>query len=180
MSDKVNPAVAVAKEKRAGEQDVHTLSTGVRVRLLSVNAATITEVQMRIENPPVPTWFNEDKGREEDNPNHPDYLAACGKANEARALAMMDALALFGVELLDGLPEDDLWLRKLKLLARKGQLDLSVYDLDDEIDREFLYKKHIAISTPDWAKLMTLSGVPEEAVQQMEDSFPGDTQRDAD
>ena len=81
------------------------------------------------------------------------------------------------MELVDPLPEGDGWLKRLKLLERRGGLDLSGYDLDDEIDREFLYKKFVAVGSEDLAEIGKLSGISREAVRAAEDSFPGDTRR---
>ena len=152
--------------------NIHTLSTGVRVRVSQVNPATLTDIQMRIQNPSVPTRvvagefgaFSEG----EPNPEHPDYVAECQLKDMERASAMMDVIAMLCVELVDGLPKDDRWVKKLRLLSKIGQLDLSGFDLDDEDDREFLYKKHIAPSTEDWVTLFKLARVPQEVTAQME------------
>jgi len=177
MSNEQNPALEVAKEHRAGQAgQVVTLSTGVQVRLRNVNAATISEVTSRIKDPEVPRWFNPDKGREEENPNHPAYLSGLDRANQERANAMFDALALFGVELVDtSVLDEDGWLGELRLLERLGRLDLTPFDLSDPIDRRFLYIKHVALGTADWSKLMQLAGISPEAVAEARRSFRGDS-----
>lgn len=178
MSDvNTSPALEVAKEQRDEQGDrVVILSTGVRVRLRTVNAATISEVTSRIKDPEVPRWFNPDKGREEENPNHPAYLSGLDRANQERANAMFDALALFGVELEDdAVLDDDGWLNELRLLERLGRLDLSRFDLSDPLDRRFLYVKHVAMGTQDWSKLMRLAGISPEAVAEARRSFRGDS-----
>jgi len=55
---------------------------------------------------------------------------------------------------------------------------LSGYDLDNEIDREFLYKRFVASNAEVIAKVSRLSGVvtPEE-VALAEESFPGNKAR---
>jgi len=168
-----NPTVAVAKKRRANEDQAktHILSTGVEVRLRPVSAALISEVTSSIKYPKVPKVFNEDKGRDEENPVHPDYLAAKQDVDNERGMAAMDAMAMFGVELIDGVPEDDRWLRNLKLLEKRGRLDFSGLDLTDEVDLEYLYKKHIAVSGADYALLGRLSGLTEEAISAAAESF---------
>lgn len=146
---------------------IHVMSTGVRVRVSAVNPATLTDIQKRIKDPSVPTRLGQDM---ELVPmlDHPDYVAGVEQANMDRASAMMDVIALFNVELIDGLPEDDGWLKKLRMLDRIGRLDLSRFDLEDEGDREFLYKKHIALTTEDWTELFRLTRVPQQIVTHME------------
>lgn len=170
--NKKNPALAVAKEQTDG---VATFSTGVRVRFTAINPATIAEVVARVKEPEVPVWHNEAKGRDEPNPNDPSYLRAVERADEARGIATMDAMALFGFELVDGLPEDDGWLKNLRMLERLGHMDLSTFDLDDDWDKEFLYRKHVAMETDDWTLLMSRVGVTPEGVTHAEDGFPGNT-----
>jgi hypothetical protein len=170
MSENTVPALAVAKEQ-AGDEVV-TLSTGVRVRFNAVNPATMAEVVARVPEPTVPMWHNEKKGRDEPNPNDPSYLRAVERADEARGVAMMDAMALFGFELVDGIPDDN-WLKELRLLEKLGHIDLSAFDIDDDIDREFLYRKHVAMGTDDWTILLQRIGITPEGVARAEDSFPG-------
>ena len=156
----------MASNNNKGSQ-IHTLSTGVRVRVTAVNPATLTDIQKGIVNPEVPTKLGDNM---ELVPmlDHPDYLAGVEQKDMERASAMMDVIALFNVELVDGLPEDDGWLKKLRMLHKIGRLDLSGFDFDDEDDREFLYKKHIAVATEDWTTLFKLTRVPQEITAHME------------
>lgn len=168
-------ALEAARKMLAGQgRDPFPLSTGVIVKLGNVSPATLTDAQSRIEYPPIPIWFNPDKDREEENPQHPDYIAACNHIDQLRAVALMDTLALLGIELVEGLPEDDKWLRQLKQLDRFGHIDLSGFDLEDDLDQEFLYKKHIALGQTDWQLMFQLAGVDEAAVAAAEATFQGD------
>jgi len=154
-------------EKKKADPRVCTLSTGVRVCVSPINPATLTDIQKEIENPPVPTRLGDDL-QLVPVLDHPDYLAQCEQRDMERASAMMDVIALFNVELVDGLPEDSKWIKKLAMLNKIGRLDLSNFDLDDDDDLEFLYKKHIAVATEDWAHIFKLTGVPGEIVAHME------------
>ena len=71
----------------------------------------------------------------------------------------MDVMILMGVELVDPIPEDDKWVKKIKYLEKVSNVSISDYDLDDEMDREFLYKKYIAVSTEDFFLIGSLSGI---------------------
>jgi hypothetical protein len=177
MSHK-QPVVEVAHAARQnGDEHLITLSDGRRARLVPVSAALIDEVSSRIEDPAVPTFFNEEKGREEENPFDPAYLRATEDIGRRRGLATLDAMIMFGVELLEGLPEDDGWVKKLVWMEKHDRLDLSGYDLDDEIDREFVYKRYIACPPTLAQRIGQLSGLSATEVAAAERSFPGDETR---
>lgn len=176
MSDQVSPAVKVAKEHAdsQNEKDITVLSTGVRARLSPVSSTLLMEVGDHIKDPEVPKQFNEDLGREEENPLHPGYQAALREAETQRGLASMDAMIMFGVDLVDGVPEDDSWITKLRWMEKRGKLNLSEYDLDDPIDKEFLYKRYIAITNADLDHIAGLSSVNPKEVERMRRTFPGE------
>lgn len=174
MNSGKSPAVQAAKEAAKSKKDSNyvELADGRRARLVPVSASLMNEVTSRIKDPVVPMWMNDDKGREEPNPSDPAYLAECKEIENQRTMAVFDAMCMFGVELVDGLPDDDLWARKLMYMSKRGLLDLEDYDLDDELDREFLYKRFIAISTDQIAKIGAISGVSDADVEAAEESFP--------
>ena len=154
MSD--NPVVEVAKEQGGTTDGIHTLSTGVRVRIKPVPPALVNDVMLRVKPPRVPVVFNEKKGRDEPNPLDPGYVADLERYEQERGAAALDAAAMFGLELVDGLPEDDTWLRKLKILGIQVE--------DDPITQEFLYKKYIALGN-DLNQLQELMGVTQADVE---------------
>jgi len=173
-------AVDVAKSvKKVDASKEYMLATGYRVHLKPVAASLVDEVVGRIEEPQVPMWMNEDKGREEPNPAHPDYLKAVKETDRARGIAVIDAMVMFGIELIDGLPDDG-WIEKLRYLEKRGLLDLSAFDLDDPTDAEFVFKRYVAMSAEDLAVLSSLSGMNEEDVALAVKSFRGSTARGTD
>lgn len=159
------------------EETELTLSTGVRVRLHSVSSSLIEELKAAVPMPEVPVIYLADKDREEENPNDPRYIDAVEKAQGERASAALDALILFGVELVDGVPEDDRWVKNLKMLERLHKLDLSKFDLDDEYDREFLYKRYVAVAGADLRTVGQLHGLRPEEVARARATFLGDAGR---
>ncbi len=172
MSEKQekSAAVKVAKRRKPSSEEVE-LATGVRARLVPISASLIDEVVAEVKLPEIPTWTNPDKGREEPNPDDPIYLEELARAERNRGVAAIDAMVLFGVELLDGVPDDDSWLTKLQFLEKRGKLSLDEYDLKDEMDREFLYKKFIAVSSDDLLMLSTMSGISEGDIAQATEGF---------
>lgn len=163
-------ALAIAKNHKGATDGPVILSTGVRAILKPVPSATIEEAQSKIKNPPVPRFTTED-GVEMENPNDPDYLQAIHDANVLRGRAGFDVIAALCVELVDGLPPTDTWLKKLKRLDKLGHIDLSGFDLDDPDDLEFIYIRFVALASDDWALLSRISGVTGEAVARADSSF---------
>lgn len=167
-----SPAVDVVK--KSGDIDFDKpikLSTGIEVRLVPVPTATIQEAAMAIKDPPVPKQKIEGKDYPVDNPNDPDYLAAKGEAFGKRIQAGFDVMAMMGVELIDGLPDNDDWLKKLRFLEKRGHLDLSDYDLDDDFEKEFVYKRFFVLAGDDWNLLSVISGVSEEDLAKAKENF---------
>jgi len=176
-----SPAIELAKQERNEDKNILTLSSGVKVRIKPVSGWLIDDVVNRVKNPRIPTWYNPDREREEDNPNDPQYLADMSDARDQRMNAMLDTVVLFGMELVDGMPEDEGWLHKLQRLEKLGHIDLSAYDLDDEVDREFVYKRRFAISNAtDLITVRQRCSVSEGDVAKATDSFPGDGEGNAD
>lgn len=145
-------------------QGIVELSTGVRVRLHPVSSHLVDDLKQAVEDPPVPMVFIEAKGREEENPTDPQYLADVERANQKRGEAVLDAVYLFGIELVDGLPEDDVWLKRLRWLEKRERISLDGFDLEDDFDLDFLYKKYVAVAGADLDLMAFLTRLPVEEV----------------
>jgi hypothetical protein len=178
MADK-SPAVEVAK-KVGGEHNLFELTDGTRVRVTPVSAALIDEVSSRIKDPPIPMYRNEEKGRDEPNPVDPKYLEGVQEAQNKRGTAAIDAMVMFGIELVDGLPEDEGWLGKLKWLEKRGSVDLSEYDMNDPVEKEFVYKRFVACAGEILEAITRVSGISGEDIARAEASFRGAEGRSTD
>jgi len=167
---KVNPAVEAAREIDAG---VKTLNSGVRVRINSVPQLLIDDAVNMIPEPRVPYIKDEEHGYEIPNPNDPRYLADYAAYERAQAGAAVDAAVIWGVELLDGIPPDDEWMPKLKFFAKRGRLSLDQFDLDDPLEKEFVFKRYVALTANELGELLPemISGVTEEDVAKARSSF---------
>jgi hypothetical protein len=166
-----NPVVEVAREKAS--DNVVTLRGGVRVKLNPVPASLLDAVTSRIKEPEIPVWVDDD-GRERPNPLDPQYEKDVADANKQRGMAAIDALTLFGVDLIDGLPPDEEWLEKLQYMERMGLIDvLGDYDLEDPIMKELVYKKFVGVTNDVIERVTEISGISPEEVQAAEDSFQG-------
>lgn len=168
-----SPAVEIAKGQEK-PNTITVLSTGVRARLLPVPAPLLDQIGEMIPDPEIPVQYIEDKDRHEPNPYDPEYLKKLREAYRARAKASLDAFVMFGVELAEEIPPDSEWVPKLRFMERRGALDLSGYDLSDQVDREFVYKMFVAVGNADLIRISALSGVSQEEVRRAADSFRGD------
>ena len=150
--------IATAKAQSKDTGDIHTLSTGVCVRLRPVPPSLINDVMLRVPVPEVPVFWNEQKGREEKNPSDPGYAIEVERYGQARGAAAMDAVIMFGIELLDDSWKTDTgWVTKLKILNVE-------FDSDDPVSFEFHYKKYVAMGADDLALVMQMAGVSEEDI----------------
>ena len=178
MTKRSVAADVAAKQTKVSEDGIVTLSTGVRARIIPVASPLIDEINSRIPDPPVPVQVID--GQEHANPMHPEYRQAMVEASSRRTTAVLDAFVMFGIELVDGVPEDDEWIKKIKFMEKRGVIDLSCYNMKDPIDREFVYKRFIAVSSKDTRKIGVASGVLAEDIDRAMESFQGDETRTTD
>lgn len=171
MAKQVHPVIEVAHNHSGNGSGETILSTGIRARLMPLAPGLLQEVMSGIQDPPVPKFFNDDKGREEENPTDPDYLKAIQENSIKRNRAALEAAIMFGVELLGGLPEDNDWIKRLRFMEKRGLLNLSGIDFDDPMEKEFCFKRFVAVSNDDFGMLSRLSGVSEEMVAKAAANF---------
>lgn len=168
-----SPAVKVANETKTGA-GVHVTRTGVRVKIKAFPEMLARRAVLAVKDPPVPMAWNADKERDEKNPHDPDYLAAMAEAEQRRGDAGIDAALLFGVELLDPLPDDKRWIRKLSMLGIE-------VDESDLMAVELAYLKYVAFSSSEDLNVLTGSvRVSEAGIAAEAATFPGDAERDTD
>jgi len=78
-------------------------------------------------------------------------------------MALLDTISMFCFELI-AMPEDDKWLRKLKLYEKLGHIDLSGFDLEAETDLEYLFIRNIFISASDIGPIASKIGANSEDI----------------
>lgn len=178
MTKRSVAADVAAQKTKESEDGIVVLSTGVRARVVPVASPLIDEINSRIPDPPVPVQVID--GQEHANPLHPEYRQAMADASSRRTTAVLDAFVMFGIDLVDGVPEDDEWIKKIKFMEKRGAIDLSCYNMKDEIDREFVYKRFIAVSSKDTRLIGVASGVLSEDIDRAMESFQSDETREPD
>ena len=166
-----NPVLAVARDFIPTANTPVMLSTGIQAILKPVSATLIDSVTSKIIDPDPPTVYDKDKEREFSNPDDPAYVNQLNANARLRGLAALDAMVMFGVELVDPIPADDQWVKKLRYMEKRGLLDLSEFDLSEAMDREFVYKRLIAVSPKDIDTLNKMNRLGPEVQKVVEDSF---------
>ena len=166
--------VGVLKESQKEKNVIEV--EGVKLRIRPVSALLIQEITSHIKDPRPPIQPNPDKdGRMEENPFDPEYLEAVKVANTQRALATSDTMVMFGLELMNGLPSDETWIKKLKWLEKSGRIDLSNVNFEDPFEKEFAFKKFIAATNPNIMEVTRASGVSQADIDSATDSFQRNT-----
>jgi len=105
------------------ETDISTLPGGVRVKFNQISLSILDAINRKFPDPEPPLVEIESKSTPdnpyyESNPNDPDYAVRLRNVAQERGTAMIDAMIIMGVELIDGVPDDENWLRPLSSIRR--------------------------------------------------------------
>lgn len=158
------------------KSDEFLCASGLLLELRKVSRFVVLGVGKQIPMPKVPTMYIEDKGRVEENPNDPDYLAAVRDASNERGLFVISTIIALGTRIkfkpedMEG-PEEDDWLDTLE--------GLSIVDVprNNQRLRYSAWLRYVGLpDNVEFDKLTTqvlrYSGLtPEEDVQAASDSF---------
>lgn len=180
MTSRSRAVIDAAKQNNGTEEStLFDLPNGVKGKVVPVSARLISDVLARIKDPEPPMVFIEDKGREEPNYSDPTYLRAMRDAEAERNSAGMDAMLMFGLQIVGGLNTDS-WLNNLKMMSKMGHIDLSIYNLDDPLELEYLYKRYIGSTAEVFTRIGEVSGISPEEVAKAEASFKSNEKRNTD
>ena len=156
-----------------------TLSTGVTVTVAPVPQKVYDVIRMKYPDPPVPILESDKTATGEamryENREDPDYLLALKEAERARQMAWAEAMFLFGLPDVEA-PDD--WQPPVAKLAyfapewkpREGAEGRKLDYIEWELLRTL--GDHAKVT----AAINALAMVPEEAVDAIEDTFPGDVE----
>lgn len=173
--EKIDEAV-VDVLAEAEEGDTVILSSGMTVKVRGVSPLLMQRIRDKFPMPKPPKQKTVDEDGEEtweENPIHPDYLAAISAQRAAQGAAVMQVLLGRGV--LVDLPEDESWISLL-------QADDDTIPLETEIQKRAAYVQYEIITTDlDLTRLtqaiLSKTMVTEESIRAAEDRFPGSIQR---
>lgn len=170
-------AIETARELADESQDDLWEVEGYLIRVKAIPVAIISDVTGRIPEPDVPVWRNPEYDRDEQNPNDPAYIRAKDEVDRKRGEAMIDATVMFGIDLPNGVPPTDEWLPKLKFMEKRGQVDLSGFDLNDPLELEFVFKRYIVANISLINYIQTMSSVTPEDIGKAGRPFRRPTKR---
>lgn len=139
----------------------HVLFTGVRIRPKQVSVQTLQRARSMIVDPSVPKQYDPETDTWLENELHPAYERAVALATQKRDEAENNALLLLGVGLVDPIPPDDTWVKRL---VCAGVLDSAEFASD--LDRRLIYTKLLAVSAMDMLGIIHLIGYSEVAQKQ--------------
>ncbi len=168
-------AVATAETEQQEETGEIVLSNKIKLRVGAVPPLLLNQVRTQIPPPKVPTFFNADKQRDEENPNDPGYEATLQEYYATIGMAVVDLLLLKGVEILrvpKGIPKWDSsdWHEDLAFVGLKVP--------ESENGRRLVWLRSIALATQAdvsllMSKLFRMHGISEEDVAVAAESFRG-------
>lgn len=181
-------AVGVAKGISNRTQNLNevTVSTGVVFKVKEVPQFTMSDIRREFKEPVPPTWFNQDTGRKEQNPNDPEFKRLHGEYLINMSMAIIDIMILLGTE-VKTLPKDmpgpksEEWRRQLAAILRtRGWARDDIANLSEEESYIYWVKYKAAAGgmegdDSDISKITVaigrLTGVTEEDVSDAVDTF---------
>lgn len=166
-------------KQRESKSQVIVLKTGVEIEVRQVGYWIVADAVARIKPPKVPKQFIEDKGREEENPAHPDYLAAMEDYQTQRTETFYRAYLYFGTSVLKApkgmLSHEEEWWEEFEAVGIPAP--------QNKVERYVQWLKLVACrgdadELNRIANAVTAaSGVTERDVADAADSFRGDEER---
>lgn len=150
------------------------LTSGVKVRLVSVPSMLLLQLTRQLQEPEVPMWHNPDKDRDEPNPMDPAYIKAVENYKADMGQLTTRAYLANGVKVLEPLPEDkypeqdDSWIEGLEYIG----IDVP----KNGLGRYVAWLQYHILGDADLTDILTgiaVAGgvVTEEQVQQAAESF---------
>lgn len=106
ISDSVKETLQVLPDGDKPRTSRYQASSGVVLRLRKVPSLVLSEAAKRMVEPKVPTYYDEESGRERDNPNDPAYLAAVDKFKYDQGMLSFSVYFSLGTQVLS-VPEKD-------------------------------------------------------------------------
>jgi hypothetical protein len=122
LTKKVVDAVEEVEEEERKDSNVITLSSGVKIKIKAVNKHFIYQATSRFKPPKAPRVKNETKGREEENPNDPDYLQELEMYLAEVSMVANDVALLRGAEVVEipkeiDDPDSKAWKEEMEVLG---------------------------------------------------------------
>jgi len=139
INDPVSVAVEVEKDRirsNGYDPNIFIASTGVKFRIKAVNRQQLGGVTQRYmkSKPAPPVVYLENKGREEENPDDPDYIEAMQMWTFGMAMAVNSISILRGTEVVESsIPSDMIhwksedWKFEVEIMGGDPQSERACY-----------------------------------------------------
>lgn len=164
-------AISALDEKEQG--DIRITAGGHRIRYRPVGVGLLQKVSSGIPDPIVPTVPHPNRPEEMiENPMDPKYRKKVQEVHAQREEAMLNALFLRSVELLDDIPPVEEWAEDLVFLNV-----LTQKEIDNATPKhiELWYKKHIVADMGVLDYVNKSVGLTEGMVAKARQTFQGNT-----
>lgn len=171
---------AIERVHKVGRGAEFELSNGVILKIKSVPPFLVQAVQNEFKTPTPPKVFIEEKGREEENPNDPEYLRLLVELEEQQTLAVNDLFLAAGTEFISAPegyygPEDDDWIAVVEFAQNITRKEIHI-ERSDKIKRYLHWLRFYALETGGDIALATslpmqLAGIREGEVEEVMESF---------
>jgi len=179
----VEAAARAIESTKEDELNEITLSNGIKLSSKPIPPLLLTRAGAEVPRPQVPTAYLEDKGREEPNPDDPDYIQALQKYQMDLGEAATNVSLVVGTKIEHvpeelSHPDDEDWVQDLEAAG----LQLKI---DTEPARKLAWLRYYALSTVrDYNKTLNFigrrAGLKEEDVAKAAESFPSGEGRGTD
>lgn len=175
LSEKVADVVNEVEDEERNDDNIITLSSGVKIRLKPVNQHFIFQVMSKFKPPKVPVIHDKKKGRDEENPNDPDYQNALEQYVADQAQAGNDTCLLRGIDVV----ETPKGFMKHDSAQWKEEMEILGIPTDSERLCYLSWLKAIAIPTHEELNTVLegigrLTGVTEADIASAAEGFRGD------
>jgi len=178
-SEIIAAEVADNAQNNIVEDNELEFSSGVVLRIKPVTPLVVMDIAKRHKKPSIPNFFNEDHGRNEENPSDPMYIADMEEYNNKITSTIIDAFIVMGTEVVS-IPKD---MQKIEDNDWVDMLSSIGIDIDSENKkvRYILWVKYVALPKESDLDFLTteisaLAGVSNTEVAEAEDSFRGDAE----
>lgn len=173
-------ARAVDRISRRGRFAEFTLQNGIVLSVRPIPPLLLTAVNDEFHIPDPPVVWLEDKGRNEPNPNDPNYLKEIQRLADAQDLAVENLTIAVGTDVKfvpEGFfkPEDEGWVEKIEFANKLVGIDIKI-EAEDKIKRYLQWLRFYAMeSAMDISMVRNLptmlAGIREGEVDEVLDSF---------
>jgi len=163
---------------------VYVCENGLKLKLRPVRQLIIYEAERKLTPPRVPTFYNEQKGRDEPNPADPAYQDAFRQYQYTRGMIAVDTYYILGTKPIEPLPADVDPVDSPNWVDMLEATGANISDIPPSGPRRYLaWLKYHAVPDTDMNVLINRisllsGGVSEEQVRQAEAVFRGNAARD--